>query len=66
MAQDHDHPIDNGSIHLAKSTKANFETFGLPIMYLPPYSFKMAAVEKLFSFVKNRDLNSLVVRAYSK
>ena len=35
-------------------------------MFLAPYSFKMAAVEKLFSFVKNRDLNPLVVRAYSK
>jgi hypothetical protein len=35
-------------------------------MFLAPYSFKMAVVEKLFSFVKNRDLNPLVVRAYSK
>jgi hypothetical protein len=35
-------------------------------MYLAPYSFKMAAVEKLFSFVKNRDLNPLVARAYSR
>jgi hypothetical protein len=39
---------------------------GLPLMYLAPYSFKMAAVEKLFSFVKNQDLNLLVARAYSR
>jgi hypothetical protein len=58
--------LDNASIHRAKSTKANFEAFGLPIMYLAPYSFKMAAVEKLFSYVKSRDLNPLVARAYSK
>jgi hypothetical protein len=58
--------VDNASIHRAKSTKAIFEAFGLPIMYLAPYSFKSAAVEKLFSIVKNRDLNPVVVRAYLK
>ena len=35
-------------------------------MYLEPYSFKMAALEKLFSFIKNRDLNPLVTRANFK
>ncbi len=44
----------------------NFEAFGVPIMYLAPYSFKMAAVEKLFAFVKNRDLNPLVAKSYSR
>ncbi len=57
---------DNAFIHRAKATKAYFEVFGLPIMFLAPYSFKITAVEKLFSFVKNRDLNPLVARAYSK
>jgi hypothetical protein len=56
--------LDNASIHRAKFTKSYFESFGLPIMY--SYSFKMAAVEKLFSFVKSRDLNPLVFRRYSK
>ena len=58
--------LDNASIHRAKATKAYFEAFGLPIMFLAPYSFKIAAVEKLFSFVKKRDLNPLVARAYSR
>ena len=35
-------------------------------MYLAPYFFKMAAVEKLFYFVKNREMNPLVFRSYSK
>ena len=35
-------------------------------MFLAPYSFNMAAVEKLFSFIKNRDLNPLATRAYSR
>ena len=49
--------LGNASTHCAKRTKSNFEAFGLPIMYLAPYSFKMAAVEKLFSYVKSRNLN---------
>jgi len=55
--------LDNASIHRSRAAKAHFEAMGLPLMYLAPYSFKMAAVEKLFSFVKNRDLNPLVARA---
>jgi len=58
--------LDNASIHRAKETKAKFVAFGLPVMFLAPYSFKMAAVEKLFSFIKNRDLNPLVSRSYSR
>jgi transposase len=58
--------LDNASIHRSRAAKAHFEAIGLPLMYLAPYSFKMAAVEKLFSFVKNRDLNPLVARAYSR
>ena len=58
--------LDNASIHRSRAAKGHFEALGLPLMYLAPYSFKMAAVEKLFSFVKNRDLNPLVARAYSK
>jgi hypothetical protein len=58
--------LDNASIHRSKETLASFESMGLPIMFLAPYSFKMAAVEKLFAVVKNRDLNPLVVKSYSK
>jgi transposase len=36
------------------------------MMFLAPYSFKMAAVERLFAFLKNRDLNPLVAKAYSR
>jgi transposase len=58
--------LDNASVHRSKETISNFKSIGLPIMFLAPYSFKMAAVEKLFAFVKNRDLNPLVAKAYSK
>ena len=58
--------LDNASIHRSRVTKCHFEGLGLPLMYLTPYSFKMATVEKLFSFDKNHNLNPLVARAYSK
>jgi transposase len=58
--------LDNASIHRANEAKINFEALGLPVMYLAPYSFKMAAVEKLFAYVKNRDLNPLVAKSYSR
>ena len=58
--------LDNASIHRSKEAIAGYENFGLPIMFLAQYSFKMAAVEKLFAFIKNRDLNPLVVKSYSK
>jgi hypothetical protein len=35
-------------------------------MFLGPYQFAMAPVEKLFAFIKGRDLNPLMRRAYSK
>jgi transposase len=58
--------LDNASIHRAKETLQTYNDLGLPIMFLAPYSFKMAPVEKLFAYVKNRDLNPLVARAYSR
>ncbi len=58
--------LDNASIHRSKEALTTFENMGLPIMFLAPYSFKMAAVEKLFAVVKNRDLNPLVVKSYSR
>jgi transposase len=58
--------LDNASFHKSERAMEGYETMGLPIMFLGPYSFNMAAVEKLFSFVKNRDLNPLATRAYSR
>jgi transposase len=58
--------LDNASIHRAKDSLSNFEEMRLPIMFLAPYSFDMAAVEKLFAFAKNRDLNPLVTQAFSR
>ncbi len=58
--------VDNASIHRSLEALTHQEEFGLNIMFLAPYSFQMAAVEKLFSVMKRRDLNPLVIRAYSK
>jgi transposase len=58
--------LDNAPIHKSGEALRYQEKLGLSVMFLAPYSFEMAAVEKLFSFVKNRDLNPLSVRKYSK
>ncbi len=39
--------LDNASIHRSRAAKTHFEALGLPLMYLAPYSYKIAAVEKL-------------------
>jgi hypothetical protein len=58
--------IDNASFHRSEKAFEGYQKMGLPIMFLGAYSFNMAAVEKLFSFIKNRDLNPLASRAYSR
>jgi transposase len=58
--------LDNASFHKSATSRDNYKMMQLPIMFLAPYSFNMAAVEKLFSIMKNRDLNPMAIRAYSK
>jgi transposase len=58
--------LDNASFHKSERAIEGYKNMGIPILFLGPYSFNMAAVEMLFSFVKNRDLNPLAVRAYSR
>ena len=58
--------MENASIHRSREALKVYEALGLNVMFLAPYSFQMAAVERLFSFIKNRDLNPLCVRKYSK
>ena len=58
--------MDNASIHRSREALHFYESIKMPVMFLAPYSFEMAAVEKLFSFVKNRDLNPLSARSYSR
>ncbi len=58
--------MDNASIHRSQEALDFYQALGLHVMFLAPYSFEMAAVEKLFAYVKNRDLNPLSVRKYSR
>ena len=38
----------------------------VPIMFLGPYQFKLAPVELMFSYIKNRDLNPLNTKALGR
>jgi transposase len=58
--------IDNAPYHRSKETREFLARAQIPLMFLGPYQFAMAPVEKLFAFIKGRDLNPLMRRAYSK
>ena len=58
--------IDNAPYHRSKETMEFISRGKVPLMFLGPYQFAMAPVEKLFAFIKARDLNPLLSKAYSK
>ena len=58
--------LDNASIHRSREAFRYYEAIQIPVMFLAPYSFEMAAVERLFAFIKNRDLNPLSAIKYSR
>jgi hypothetical protein len=58
--------IDNAPYHRSKETREFIGLSKVPLMLLGPYQFAMAPVEKLFAFIKSRDLNPLMSKAYSK
>lgn len=53
--------IDNAPYHRSQKLRTWLEQAKLPMMFLGPYQFRMAPAEHLFSFMKNRSLNSLSV-----
>lgn len=58
--------IDNAPYHRSKVNMEKYPTLKLPIIFLGPYQFKMAPVELVFSYIKNRDLNPLNTKALSR
>jgi transposase len=50
--------FDNAPYHRSGSVFKFFETLKLPIMFLGPYSFNLAPVEKFFSYIKSAELNN--------
>jgi transposase len=58
--------LDNASFHKSAASLDFYRQAGIQVSFLAPYSFKMAAVEKLFAFVKARDLNPLLTRAHHR
>jgi transposase len=58
--------LDNAAYHRSLKTREFIEKLSLSVMYLGPDQFAMAPVEKFFAFIKARDLNPLMSKAYSK
>ena len=49
--------LDNGKYHKSKKMKELYLKHHLPVMFLGPYHFEMASVEKFFSYIKSKNLN---------
>ena len=55
--------LDNAPYHRAQSIMDKYLDLALPIMFLGPYHYRIAPVELMYSWIKNRDLNPLNTRA---
>jgi transposase len=58
--------LDNASYHKSEDIKKKFLELKLSVIYLGPYQFDMAPIENFFSYIKQRDLNILGNKVYSK
>jgi transposase len=58
--------VDNAPYHRSKMMMGKYPLLKIPIMFLGPYQFKLAPVELMFSYIKNRDLNPLNTKALGR
>ena len=58
--------VDNASYHRSKDNMARYCTLGVPILFLGPYHFRLAPVELMFCYIKERNLNTLFSKVSSK
>ena len=58
--------VDNAPYHRSKMMMEKYQKLRVPIMFLGPYQFKLAPVELMFSYIKNRDLNPLNTKALGR
>ena len=58
--------VDNAPYHRSKMMMEKYQVLKVPIMFLGPYQFKLAPVELMFSYIKNRDLNPLNAKALGR
>jgi transposase len=49
--------MDNASYHRSKLVSTYIAEEAIPVMYLGPYQFRTAPVEKAFAFIKRKNLN---------
>ena len=57
--------VDNAPYHRSKLMMEKYGLLKIPLMFLGPYYFRLAPVELMFSYIKNRDLNPLNTKALS-
>ena len=58
--------MDNAKYHKSREMLEFYHRHHLPVMFLGPYHFEMAPVERFFSFLKSRDLNPQNLSLHTK
>jgi transposase len=58
--------LDNAKYHKSHLVLKKYTEHKIPIFFLGPYHFKLAAIENVFSMMKNRNLNEFCTYGTSK
>ena len=51
--------LDNAAYHVGNYMMEKLEHYRVPVLFSGPYSYDAAPVEKVFAYIKARDLNPL-------
>jgi len=58
--------VDNASYHKSRENLERYEKLGIPMLFLGPYHFRLAPIELMFCYIKERNLNTLFSKVASK
>ena len=50
--------LDNASWHTGERAVDAIRQLEIPVMFLPPYAYDVAPIEKLFAYMKDGNLNT--------
>ena len=51
--------LDNAAYHRSRENSERYQSLKVPLLFLGPYHYRMAPVELMFAYIKNRNLNLL-------
>ena len=58
--------LDNASYHMQNFNLAVFRQLNIPVLFLGPYAYEMAPIERVFGMLKTKDLNDRGTNVYNR